>query len=190
MERQLFIALADSDPEWLLSQQSRLTGPGREVVLEVSSREGLIEGLRDRRVDVAVAGVELLGYSGLAAAEYIARAGGPSFVLTALRPYDHTWTDVMADWVAAYLTKPVHPDALLAAVSLSSYLDERLKSLRRAADSLRQSLADRRLIDRAKGLLMRRGGLDEGSALRSLQKLARNNHVKIVDMAERILHGK
>lgn len=189
MERALSIALADSDPKLLLTQQAGLAGPGREVVLKATSRAELIEGLRDRRVDVAVAEVELLGTPGLEAAEWIARAGGPSFVLTSARPCDPSRADIMADWVAAYLTKPIHPDALLAAVILSALHDERFKSLRHAADSLRQALDDRRTIDRAKGLLMRRRRLDEDHALRSLQRLARAHNIKLVEMARRILNG-
>ncbi|RDJ93814.1 ANTAR domain-containing protein, partial [Lacticaseibacillus rhamnosus] len=54
-------------------------------------------------------------------------------------------------------------------------------------DVLRQALADRKLIERAKGLLMKKAGLDEASAFRRLQKLASDKNLKLVEIARILL---
>jgi response regulator NasT len=59
--------------------------------------------------------------------------------------------------------------------------------MREEADSLRQALEDRKIIERAKGLLMKRAGLDEPEAFRRLQKLARDKNQKLVEIAHMIV---
>ena len=61
------------------------------------------------------------------------------------------------------------------------------EELRKEAKNLRQAMEHRKLIERAKGILMRRAALDEEAAFRRLQTLARDKNLKVVDVAEIIL---
>jgi response regulator NasT len=64
---------------------------------------------------------------------------------------------------------------------------EQFEALRREASDLRQALEDRKVIERAKGILMKRGALDEQEAFRRLQKLASEESRKLIDIAQMIL---
>ena len=64
---------------------------------------------------------------------------------------------------------------------------EQFEALRREAADLRQALEDRKVIEKAKGILMKRAGLDEPEAFRRLQKLASEKSRKLIDIAQMIL---
>jgi response regulator NasT len=64
---------------------------------------------------------------------------------------------------------------------------QEFRETRREADNLRQALEDRKLIERAKGIIMKRSGLDEPEAFRRLQKLARDKNLKLVELARIIV---
>ena len=73
------------------------------------------------------------------------------------------------------------------AIAIAMRRFEQFKTLRAEADNLRQALDDRKVIERAKGILMKRAGLDEADAFRRLQKLASEESRKLVEVAQMIL---
>ena len=64
---------------------------------------------------------------------------------------------------------------------------EQFQALQREAADLKQALEDRKLIERAKGLLMKKAQLDEAEAFRRLQKLASDQNRKLVEIAKMLL---
>jgi AmiR/NasT family two-component response regulator len=63
----------------------------------------------------------------------------------------------------------------------------RLQGLLREVAELRQSLEDRKLLDRAKGIVMKRLGLDEEGSFRRLRKLASDSNRKVIEVARQVL---
>ena len=64
---------------------------------------------------------------------------------------------------------------------------EQFQALRKEAADLTQALEDRKMIEQAKGILMKKAGLDEHDAFRRLQKLASDKNQKLVDAAQAVL---
>lgn len=64
---------------------------------------------------------------------------------------------------------------------------QEFRTMRHEADTLRQALDDRKHIERAKGIIMKRGDMDEAEAFRRLQKIARDKNRKLIDIAHMIL---
>jgi response regulator NasT len=89
--------------------------------------------------------------------------------------------------VLAYLVKPIKGEDLQPAITVVMSRFQEFRSLRQEAANLRQALQDRKVIKRAKGILMKRGNLDEATAFQRLQKLARDNSRKLVEVAEMIV---
>ncbi|HVW39250.1 MAG TPA: ANTAR domain-containing protein, partial [Pirellulales bacterium] len=89
--------------------------------------------------------------------------------------------------VFAYLLKPITQLQLEPAIMLAMRRHDEFQALKHEADDLRQALADRKLIERAKGLLMKHLNLDEQDAFRKLQKLASSKNKKLVEIAEMVL---
>ena len=86
-----------------------------------------------------------------------------------------------------YLVKPIKQTDLDPAIALAMRRFEQFQALRREAADLRQALEDRKVIERAKGILMRRSHLDEQESFRRMQKLASEKSRKLVDIAQMIL---
>jgi response regulator NasT len=87
----------------------------------------------------------------------------------------------------AYLVKPVKEAELLATIEIAATrFAERLKMAEQTAD-LRETLEDRKVIERAKGLLMARDGISEDDAHRQIQAQARQDRRSMRAVAEEIL---
>jgi response regulator NasT len=100
----------------------------------------------------------------------------PEYIEAALRQH-----------VLAYLVKPVKKADLEPAISLVMRRFKELLALQQQADDLRHALESRKLIERAKGILMKRAGLPEEDAFRRLQQLASQKNMKMVEIAEMIV---
>jgi response regulator NasT len=93
----------------------------------------------------------------------------------------------LADHVLAYLIKPIKQADLETAIALAMRRFREFQALHQQADDLRQALEDRKLIERAKGVLMKRAGLEEADAFRRLQKLSSDKNQKMVQIARTII---
>lgn len=85
-----------------------------------------------------------------------------------------------------YIMKPVHVEQMHAAITLAIHQFAEVSSLREQVDQLRDSLETRKLVDRAKALLVR-NGLSEPEAYRKMQKLAMDKRKSMKEVAEAIL---
>jgi response regulator NasT len=92
-----------------------------------------------------------------------------------------------ADYILAYLIKPIKQADLEPAISIAMRRFEQFQDLRKEAADLRQALEDRKVIEKAKGVLMKKTGLDEHDAFRRLQRLASDKNRKLVEVAQMIL---
>jgi two-component system, response regulator PdtaR len=92
-----------------------------------------------------------------------------------------------ADHFMGYLVKPIKQSDLESVIVLAMRRFEQFQALRLEAADLRQSLEDRKLIERAKGLLMKKAALDEHDAFRRLQKLASDKNLKLIEIARMIV---
>jgi response regulator NasT len=92
-----------------------------------------------------------------------------------------------ADHVLAYLVKPIGLADLQPAIAIAVRRFTEFQALHKDCNDLRQALADRKIIERAKGLLMKLAGIDERDAFQRLQHLASEKNQKLVDAAQSIL---
>ena len=91
--------------------------------------------------------------------------------------------------ILAYLIKPAKQADLEAAITIAMQRFEQFQTLRQEAADLRQALEDRKVIERAKGLLMKEVGLDEAGAFRRLRMLARDSNRKVVEVSRMVLRA-
>jgi response regulator NasT len=93
----------------------------------------------------------------------------------------------IATGVSAYLTKPVDARELQAAIGLGAARHAEFQELEAEVERAQQALEDRKLVERAKGLLMSALGLSEQDAFRRLQLTARERNLRLADVAARIV---
>ena len=92
-----------------------------------------------------------------------------------------------ADYVMAYLVKPIKQADLEPAITIAFRRFEQFQALRKESADLKQALEDRKTIEKAKGILMKKSALDEHAAFRRLQKLASDKNKKLIEIARSIL---
>jgi len=124
-----------------------------------------------------------------AAAEIMRRLPCPIVLLTS-RAGPTLVRRANAAGVMAYLLKPLRAEELEPAIELAIARFAELMAANRENAALRRTLADRKLIERAKGLLMQRLGLGEAEAFRALQKTAMDRRVPMAALADALIKGE
>jgi AmiR/NasT family two-component response regulator len=89
--------------------------------------------------------------------------------------------------VSAYLTKPIDDRELDAAIRLAAHRHGELEALEAEAARARQALADRKLVEHAKGILIDALALSEPEAFHRIQHAARQHNLRLVDVARQII---
>ncbi len=162
---------------------------GHTVVAEVSTGREAFERAKEVVPDVVLLDVHMPDGSGIEAAELITQT--VPGVAVVLFTGDQTLTlserDVTATKAIAYLPKPVHPRVLDSTLRLAAQRAKEFANARQDADAARQALENRKTIERAKGILMRRTGASEGEAYRILQRTSQDRSVPMVEIAKAVL---
>jgi two-component system, response regulator PdtaR len=92
-----------------------------------------------------------------------------------------------ADHIMAYLVKPIKQADLEPAISIAMRRFEQFQELRKETSDLKQALEDRKIIEKAKGIVMKKAGMDEHDAFRRLQRLPSDKNRKLIEIAQMIL---
>jgi response regulator NasT len=187
MTESLKIAIADDEPDMLEYFQTILPRMGHRVVAIASTGRELVAKCRDSRPDLLIVDVRMPEMDGLdAASEICSRHQVPVIVISAY--YDSELIQRASEsHILAYLTKPIKQADLEAAIVIARARFHQFQALRHEASSLRQALSDRKIIERAKGILMKRASVDEEESFRRLQKLASSKNAKLVEIAQMIV---
>jgi len=160
---------------------------GHQVIGEAATGQELIEVCRTERPELVITDIQMPGMDGLDAIETLSREQ-PIPVILVSAFHDEQYIERARRYqVLAYLVKPITDTDLQPAISIAMQRFQELQTLQRETHSLKQALEDRKVIERAKGILMRRAGLDEPSAFRRLQKIASSKSVKLVEVARMIV---
>jgi len=186
MKRPLRIAVADDEQFMLDYYQDLLPRLGHEVLPADGGRK-LIDLCRTSRPDLVITDVKLGDLDGLEAANEINRDREVPIILVTAHHDDELQARAMQEHVMAYLVKPVKSGDLVAAIQLASLRFEQLQAVRREAGDLRRTLEERKIIERAKGAVMRRLGIDEAEAYRRLRQQASDRNLKLAEVSRNVL---
>ena len=182
------VLIAEDDPVIALALTERVRSLGHEPIGPAGDGEEAIELARAETPDVYLFDIELPRLDGLEAAGRLARDGLRRPVVVVTGVDDPGLIDrSIASGVSAYLTKPVDTRELQAAIDLAAARHSELVALEAEVDRAQQALEDRKLVERAKGLLMAALGLTEQDAFRRLQLTARERNLRLVDVAARVI---
>ena len=187
MNRSLRIVIADDEADlrdYLLETLSVL---GHEVVGVAATGRELVEQARATQPDLVITDIKMPEIDGIDAADEICQDGPIPIIIVSAYHDRELVSRAGESHVLAYLVKPIGQQDLETAISIVMRRFEQFQDLRREAADLRQAMADRKIIERAKGILMQRAGLSEEAAYRRLNKTARDGNQKLRDVAQSIL---
>ena len=187
MNQPLRIAVADNEPDMRDYFAKILPRLGHQVVAVARDGRELVERCRAERPDLVITDIKMPEMDGIDAAVAIYKDTPLPVILVSAYHDAGLIQRAEADHIMGYLVKPIKQADLGPVIALAMRRFEQFQELRKEASDLRQALEDRKLIERAKGLLMKKAGLDEASAFRRLQKLASDKNLKLVEVARNLL---
>jgi AmiR/NasT family two-component response regulator len=181
------VLVAEDEHLIAMSIAEHLTRLGFEVIGPASNGEQAVELARQHKPQLALVDIRMPQMDGLEAAGILFRQMGiPIVVISAFtdEEYLDRGTNV---GIFGYLLKPVTADELRVSLEVAWALHGQQQGLSGQVRDLKTALEDRKVIERAKGLVMQRLSLNENEAMRQLQKQARANRQKLPDLARAIL---
>jgi len=163
---------------------------GHQVVAQAATGLQLVEQALANRPDVVIFDIHLPQLNGLDALRRIlAEHPVAAIAFTADRDPDLVRKATL-EQVHAFLIKPLEAIQLGPAIEVARARFEQILTLATENDRLQKSLENRKLIERAKGVLMRRHRWTEAEAFRRLQRGAMNRRTTMADLARQVLDGK
>ena len=183
----LRILIADDDSLHVMSLRQQLEQLGHQVVAEAySGLEATL--LADKhKPDLALLDILMPDMDGIEAAQRIAAQRPVPILLISAHSEDSLAQRASQAGIFAYLVKPVSVDDLRPALLLARSRYQEFQLLREEVQDLRQALETRKLVERAKGILMRRLALTEEDAFHRLQRRSQDENRKLRDVAQSII---
>jgi AmiR/NasT family two-component response regulator len=189
-ERPSRILIADDEHLVASGLTSLLTQLGLQVVGVAADGQQAIDLARLHMPDLVVLDIRMPKVDGLAAAEVIFRQHEIPVVILSAFSDEQCIAGASHAGVFGYILKPVTLDQLRVnlAVAWGRFLDYSLKTTEIVG--LKERLADRKVIEQAKWILVKRKGIAEPEAMRLLQRQARNNRRTLADVAKSIIENE
>lgn len=143
--------------------------------------------VKEHTPDLIITGVDLPDVDGVTALLEISQTRKiPAIVVTQQHSLEIVQR-ALEDHVMAYLLEPVNVEEILPTIFLVLRRFEQFQELEQENESLKQALADRKVIERAKGALMKHADIDEETAYKRLRRMATDSRMKMAEAAERVL---
>jgi response regulator NasT len=196
------VVIAEDEAIIRLDLKEILLDEGYDVVGETGRGDEAVELVREHHPDLVILDVKMPGSDGLAAAREIRDLGLRVAVLILTAFSQRNLIDEARDaGVAAYLVKPFQRIELIPAIDQAMARCEQEWAIDAEAAqavseggvseqvSAEDKLETRRLVDRAKAVLMERSGMAESEAFGYIQKTAMGSRSRMIDVARQILEG-
>ncbi|MEI8322034.1 MAG: response regulator [Actinomycetes bacterium] len=184
------IVIAEDEAIIRLDLRETLIEEGYEVVGEASCGDEAIALVRQLRPDLAILDIKMPGVDGVEATKVISsEALCPVILVTAFsqREIIENARDAGA---LAYIVKPFQKTDLVPAIEVALGRFRELKLLSAEVGALEEQLETRKVLDKAKGILMSQWQMTENDAYLFLQRAAMSERCKMRDVAERVISGE
>jgi len=183
------VVIAEDEAIIRLDLKETLEEEGYEVVGETGRGDKAVDLVREHRPDLAILDIKMPGMDGLEAARIInqERICGV-LVLTAFSQRE-VIEEARDAGALAYLVKPFQKSDLVPAIEVAIARFNELRALNGEVEALGEQLEARKIIDRAKGVLMDVHKMNESEAFGFIQRSAMNHRLTMKDVAERVVSG-
>lgn len=186
----LRIVVADDEPDMREFYQSMLTNQGHKVEGLAENGQELIDLTEKHSPDLIITDIRMPEVDGLAAVRQITQHRPVAAIVVSAYHDDDYIERAKQDCILAYLVKPVRAVDLEPAIVLARQRFREFQALQKQANDLRQTLEDRKVIERAKGIIMDRTGMSERDSFRRLQRLSNDRNIKLVEIARSIVSAE
>ena len=181
------IVIADSDRTFLKKLKDNLMHVGYLVVGEVYDAKSALQVIFQTEPDLIIMDANIPGCEGLEIARIIEEHRvAPVLLLTAYSQRELI-EEAKHSWVFGYLLKPINQDNLFPAIEIAIANFKRFLKLESENKELKKLLEEKKLVDKAKGLLMEKKGLTEKEAHQYIQKVSMDKGVAVARVAKKVI---
>ena len=183
----LRVLLVNDTDKPIAELERALRDAGHDVVAHATSATGLLKAVHERQPDVVILDVDSPSRDTLEQLAMLNVHAPRPVVMFSADGDEALIRDALGAGVAAYVVDGLSPARLAPVLRVAMARFEQQAHVRQRLDALERKLDDRRDIDRAKGLLMDRRGMNEAQAYAALRQQAMKQGLKLADVARRIL---
>jgi AmiR/NasT family two-component response regulator len=181
------VIIADDESVIRADLREMLSNLGYLVVGEVGDGQSAVNVARELKPDVVIMDIKMPDLDGIEAAKVLTQEKvAPVLLLTAYSQRDLIDRAKEAG-VVGYLVKPFREQEIVPAIEIALERFKEFRELEKEVGNLRETLETRKVVDRAKGLLMDQQGLTEAEAFRKIQKMSMNTRKPMKEIAEAII---
>lgn len=184
------VVLAEDEAIIRLDLRETLEEEGYEVVGETGRGDEATELIRTLAPDIAILDIKMPGLDGLAVARELTRDRVCAVLILSAFSQRDLIAEARDAGALAYLVKPFQRSELVPAIEVAIGRFREIRELSERSDSLEDQLAARKVIDRAKGLLIDEVGLSESDAFSYIRRTAMSERTTMAAVAERVLAGE
>lgn len=181
------IMLVDEQPERFELLDEALRAQGHEVVARVAVGTDLVAAFERARPDVIIVDLDSPGRDTLESMRTISRRTPRPIVMFTSDGDSATIERAVKAGVSAYVVDGLRPERVRPVLDVAMHRFREHQRLRNELEHTRMQLTERKLVERAKGLLMKKRGLDEDSAYQALRRMAMERNLKLAELARSVI---
>jgi len=183
----LRIVLADPDPVFRVHLKEKLIKTGYTVVAEASDGRSALQLIFNIQPDLVILNLQLPGRSGLEIAQTITEHRVAPVILMAELDKQDELQDALLHWPFSYILKPVDEVNLFPAIAVCVAGFRKLCQVEQENRKLRETIEIRKILDKAKGLLIEFRGMTEQQAFKYIQKVSMDKCMPVKSVAREII---
>lgn len=183
----LQILVIDEDQARADALVQSLMAAGYETIGVIDPKEDLVAKVKDLAPDMIIVDMESPSRDTLEDMRRITADRPRPIVMFVDQSDESTIAEAMRVGISAYVIDGLNPARVKPILDVAVARFAEFQKLRGELDQAKMDLADRKIIERAKGLLMKRRGIPEEQAYRLLQKLAMDQNQRLVEVARSII---
>jgi response regulator NasT len=184
------VLIADDEPLIRMDLKELLEeSPSYHVIAEAKDGAEAIEMAKQYDPDVIFLDIRMPGMDGIEAAKQIQQESNRRIPIIMLTAYSQQelYEEASKAGVFAYLTKPLRKPDLAPAIEIAIARALELQELNNEVSKLNEKMETRKLVEKAKGVIMKKFGLDEAEAYRAIQKQSMDKRMSLRQVAQQVL---
>ncbi|MDQ4045172.1 MAG: response regulator [Chloroflexota bacterium] len=181
------IIIADDESIIRMDLREMLGHLGYDVVAEAADGRSAVELARRLTPDLVIMDIKMPDMDGITAATELADGRVAPVVLLTAYSESSLIGQAKEAGVCGYLVKPFRETELMPVIELALARFQDMRNLEQEVTDLREALETRKLVERAKGVLMEVHGLRESDAFNRMRKTSMDNRKSMREVAEAIL---